>query len=322
MPATTRQSRSTKQEIRKHKTKPLPSRITSPSRNGHTKQPPTVPVIDSPRLNAVPRLSSNVQTMPREMAEAFTAFLGKKLQEMNPDAPVTQLLADHGLMQFQPTVPTTPPPPSPLSGAFSVSTNMIGAYSANGECRDGGTPAAHPSRNGHANSHHPQSAPLPSRNGAASPSASGNPSSAPAQPESSTLPSPRYRVDPARGPSVFERVSVAEHLLEIVGVARILPNEAAQKYLERVRECLDNPQDPVERMHLDLIAASHQLTLKFHANAAGEDVSHDVAVAYAGAATQLLGGFTAMTKSLDSHRESRRGQAAKGKRPVKSGTSK
>ena len=125
--------------------------------------------------------------------------------------------------------------------------------------------------------------------------------------------SPHDRVSPERGPTVLADITVAERMLEISGMGTVLSNPGAQQFLIGVRESAENPRDSIERMHLDLIAASHQLTLRFHANAARDDVSHDVAVAYAGAATQLLGGFAAMSKSLDSHRVSRRNRVENGK---------
>ena len=129
-----------------------------------------------------------------------------------------------------------------------------------------------------------------------------------AQPSGAAIPD-AGQLEARQGLIGLNDVTAAERLRDIAGVPGSITNRGAHAYLQHVRAAAEDKTDPVEQMHLDLAAASYQLGLKLHACAARDDVAADVTVAYAGAALQLVQGFTGVIQSLNAHRSRREKRA-------------
>ena len=129
-----------------------------------------------------------------------------------------------------------------------------------------------------------------------------------AQPSGGAIPD-AGQLEARQGLVGLNDVTAAERLRDIAGVPGSITNRGAHAYLQHVRGAAEDKTDPVEQMHLDLAAASYQLGLKLHACAARDDVAADVTVAYAGAALQLVQGFTGVIQSLNAHRSRREKRA-------------
>ena len=275
-----------------------PTPLPPPTSHGHSRNgtysPPDETIKPLPEI-AIQRSANDGRTMSKEHADRLVQFLTERFMDENPESPLGDLLTEHGLIQ---SIPQKPARPDPVPKAFPASAVPANnpAYSVHSSVN--GTYPSHGVPIHHATS--PETyAPRPT-------------STAPA---SRPMPGTISTVTPdvRRGVAVLTDCSTAERILEIAGVPSIVTNEGARAYLHRVRSSADDATDPIEQMHLDLAASSYQLTLKYQASAARNDVSPEVAVAYAGAATQLQESFTSVTGSLTIYRHSRRKSQATAK---------
>lgn len=141
------------------------------------------------------------------------------------------------------------------------------------------------------------------------------------QPNSSRAPSTKGKPPPltdAEGnPLTDEQQAVIVRdgvLSSYIASAIVPPNTvnplAAKGYRETLLEEAGNPDDPIERQMIEILAVAHARVLRLHADAAGA-TDPQVEVAYNGAAARLTGEFRRLALALREYRSPISGKQTK-----------